>query len=67
MPPQRLQNPKLEKAEILDLAVKYIKKTTRKTETKGKVFTTFTFYFTHLNLVLNVQYVTIFFFKIIKM
>jgi len=34
--PQRLQNPKLEKAEILDLAVHYIKKTTRKTETKGK-------------------------------
>ncbi len=33
--PQRLQNPKLEKAEILDLAVQYIKKTTRKTETKG--------------------------------
>ncbi|XP_039521566.1 hairy-related 11 isoform X3 [Pimephales promelas] len=31
----RLQNPKLEKAEILDLAVHYIKKTTRKTETKG--------------------------------
>ncbi|XP_056099725.1 hairy-related 11 [Rhinichthys klamathensis goyatoka] len=30
----RLQNPKLEKAEILDLAVHYIKKTTRKTETK---------------------------------
>lgn len=30
----RLQNPKLEKAEILDLAVQYIKKTTRKTETK---------------------------------
>ncbi|XP_016423415.1 transcription factor HES-7-like [Sinocyclocheilus rhinocerous] len=28
----RLQNPKLEKAEILDLAVQYIKKTTRKTE-----------------------------------
>ncbi|KAK9963040.1 hypothetical protein ABG768_006263 [Culter alburnus] len=30
----RLQNPKLEKAEILDLAVQYIKKTTRKNETK---------------------------------
>ncbi|XP_073676230.1 hairy-related 11 [Garra rufa] len=30
----RLQNPKLEKAEILELAVQYIKKTTRKTETK---------------------------------
>ncbi|XP_077092213.1 hairy-related 11 [Siphateles boraxobius] len=30
----RLQNPKVEKAEILDLAVQYIKKTTRKTETK---------------------------------
>ncbi|XP_058654184.1 hairy-related 11 isoform X2 [Onychostoma macrolepis] len=30
----RLQNPKLEKAEILDLAVQYIKKTRRKTETK---------------------------------
>ncbi|NP_001003886.1 hairy-related 11 [Danio rerio] len=29
----RLQNPKLEKAEILDLAVQYIKKTIRKTET----------------------------------
>ncbi|XP_026137220.1 transcription factor HES-7-like [Carassius auratus] len=29
----RLQNRKLEKAEILDLAVQYIKKTTRKTET----------------------------------
>ncbi|KAK2891229.1 hypothetical protein QQF64_007448 [Cirrhinus molitorella] len=28
----RLQNPKLEKAEILELAVQYIKKTTRKTE-----------------------------------
>uniref|UniRef100_A0A8C1JVS3 Hairy-related 11 n=1 Tax=Cyprinus carpio TaxID=7962 RepID=A0A8C1JVS3_CYPCA len=27
-----LQNPKMEKAEILDLAVQYIKKTTRKTE-----------------------------------
>ncbi|XP_059378232.1 transcription factor HES-2-like [Carassius carassius] len=30
-----LQNPKLEKAEILDLAVQYIKKTTRKTEVKS--------------------------------
>ncbi|XP_067312712.1 hairy-related 11 [Pseudorasbora parva] len=30
----RLQNPKLEKAEILDLAVQYIKKTTRKSERK---------------------------------
>ncbi|XP_059372653.1 hairy-related 11 [Carassius carassius] len=30
----RLQNRKLEKAEILDLAVQYIKKTTSKTETK---------------------------------
>ncbi|XP_050983459.1 hairy-related 11 isoform X2 [Labeo rohita] len=30
----RLQNPKLEKAEILELAVQYIKKTARKTETK---------------------------------
>ncbi|XDV37156.1 hypothetical protein PO909_006806 [Leuciscus waleckii] len=30
----RLHNPKLEKAEILDLAVQYIKKTTRKIETK---------------------------------
>ncbi|XP_065126131.1 hairy-related 11 [Paramisgurnus dabryanus] len=30
----RLQNPKLEKAEILDLAVQYIRKTTRKMESK---------------------------------
>ncbi|XP_043113659.1 hairy-related 11 [Puntigrus tetrazona] len=30
----RLQNPKLEKAEILDLAVQYIKQATRKSETK---------------------------------
>ncbi|KAA0709331.1 Transcription factor HES-7 [Triplophysa tibetana] len=33
----RLQNPKLEKAEILDFAVQYIRRTSRKTETKGNL------------------------------
>ncbi|KTG17082.1 hypothetical protein cypCar_00000176, partial [Cyprinus carpio] len=36
-----LQNPKMEKAEILDLAVQYIKKTTRKTEVTSLIYLMF--------------------------